>query len=769
MLMFHRSRGSSRGAFALRGVSLASACMLAIGPASAQNAATELPAVTVSPPATKAQTKAPTKAAPVLRKDTAATNAPPAAPVATADRNVSRNAALPPLGSRSGSLTSPTTAEATTEILRTPGAVAIVPDNQFKNSPANTIKDTLGWVPGIVLQPKSGIDNRVSIRGSGLTRNYGNRGVNLYLDGIPINTSDGLFDVFEIDPSAYRYIEVYKGANALRYGANALGGAINFVTPTGRDAPVFDARVDAGSFGFLKLQASSGGASGPFDYFVNASAQREDGYRAHSEGDMERLSANFGYRLSAGAETRFYVNANSWRQRLPGELTKSDALNAPRTADSEFVRQDQQRNIDSLRLANSTTLRFGPTTVDFGVFTHQRHVDHPIYRYLDYTVSDYGGFGRVTDDRVIGGFRNRLIVGINVHDGTIDYEEYDNPGGAVKGALVTSAIWKSQNQSAYAENNFYVLPNVALIAGGQFLHAVRDQEDRFPSNGDQSGRRSWDIFSPKAGVLWDLTPAWQIFANVSRSAEVPTYDANNFSSPISSNVDAQTATSYEIGTRGRRPNVSWDLAVYHSDLDNELQCLRTSPFSPCTVVNADRSIHRGIEAGFGVAVLKTTFAPEDRFWLNVAYTYNDFFFDGDPLFGDNKLPGVAPHIIRAEVLYKHPGGFYAGPNVEWMPEAFFADNANSLTIDPFALYNFRIGYDRGTGWSGYLEGRNLLDTRYISTTITAASADASSALFNPGAASPSTVGCATGSVRESLVTAYGPMERARLASGDFAR
>jgi iron complex outermembrane receptor protein len=24
--------------------------------------------------------------------------------------------------------------------------------------------------------------------------------------------------------------------------------------------------------------------------------------------------------------------------------------------------------------------------------------------------------------------------------------------------------------------------------------------------------------------------------------------------------------------------------------------------------------------------------------------------------------------------------------------------------------NFRIGYDRGTGWSGYLEGRNLFDT-----------------------------------------------------------
>lgn len=645
---------------------------------------------------------------------------------------------LPPIvvqGQQSGvpsSLTVSDTGQARTDIQRTPGAVEIVPDTAFKDGPANTIKDVVGWVPGVITQPKSNIDNRVSIRGSGLTRNYGNRGVNVTMDGIPINTSDGLFDLFEIDPTAYRYVEVYKGANALRYGANAFGGAINFVTPTGRDASPFEARVDGGSFGSLKGQVSTGGTSGPWDYFLTASAQREDGYRDHSNGHIERGSANIGYRFSPDAETRFYLNANSWRQRLPGELTKSDALNNPRIADSAFVAQDQQRNIDSVRVANKTTLRFGPTTVDLGIFTHQRHVDHPIYRYLDYTVSDFGGFARATDDRMIGGFRNRLVTGVNALNGTIDYQEYANPGNTVKGALLRNEMWRSQNYSAYAENSFYILPDVALVAGGQFLHAVRDQEDRFLSDGDQSGRRAWNIFSPKVGLLWDVDPAWQVFANISRSAEVPSYDVNIFSMPAGSNVNAQTATTYEIGTRGRRPDFTWDVALYHTELKNELQCLTTSPFSACTVVNADRTMHQGIEAGFGVAFLKSAFTQEDRFWLNVAYTYSDFRFEEDAVFGNNRLPGVPPHYLRAEVLYKHPNGFYAGPNVEWMPQAFFADNANSLTVDPYALLNFRIGYERETGWSGYLEGRNLFDTRYISSTITAGTATPASALFNPG-------------------------------------
>jgi iron complex outermembrane receptor protein len=149
-------------------------------------------------------------------------------------------------------------------------------------------------------------------------------------------------------------------------------------------------------------------------------------------------------------------------------------------------------------------------------------------------------------------------------------------------------------------------------------------------------------------------------------------------------------------------------------------------------VNADRTVHQGVEAGLGVAFLKSIFAQEDRVWFNLAYTYSDFRFDGDATWGNNRLPGVPPHYLRAEVLYKHLNGFYAGPNVEWMPQAFFADNANSLTVDPYALLNFKIGYDPGIGWSGYLEGRNLTDKHYISTTITAGTATAASQLFNPG-------------------------------------
>lgn len=632
----------------------------------------------------------------------------------------------------SQSLTVPNTAQATVDIQRIPGAVEVVPDTAYKGGPAQTVKDMLGWVPGIFAQPRYGDDARISIRGSGLSRNYGNRGINMYMDGIPINTADGLVDNFEIDPTAFRYIEVYKGANAMRYGANTLGGAINYVTPTGRDAGLFVGRVDIGSFGYKRTQASTGGVSGPLDYFITASAQEFDGYRQHSDGDQQRLSGNLGYQFSPDAETRFYVNLNAIDQRLPGEVSKASALHSPKTAASEFTRVDQQRNINSQRLANKTTLRFGSTTLELGVFGVNRHVDHPIFQYLDYTVRDYGGFIRATDDSQISGFNNRLVVGANIHNGKIDNDQYVNLTGGIKGALAASNIDRSKNISAYAEDTFSFLPNVAVVAGVQYLHAERDRKDRFLSDGDQSGSRTYDLFSPKIGLLWDVDASWQVFTNISRSAEIPTYDANTFVSTATSDLNAQTATTYEIGTRGTRPDFTWDFAIYHADIKNELQCLTTAPWAPCSVVNAGKTQHRGVEAGIGLPFLKSTFTQGDTFVFNAAYSFNDFRFDNDPTYGNNRLPGVPKHFLRSEVVYKHPNGFYAGPNIEWSPSSYYADNINSTTVDRYMLLNLRLGYMQAKGWSGYLEGRNLADRRYIANVAIAGTADPTMEIFNPG-------------------------------------
>ncbi len=620
--------------------------------------------------------------------------------------------------------------QARQEIQQTPGGVAIVAAQDYKNnSVASTIKDILGYVPGVFAQPKWGDDTRLSIRGSSLSRNFHLRGVQLYMDGIPINTSDGYGDFQEIDPTAYKYVEVYKGANALQFGANSLGGAINFVTPTGRDAGINSVGIDAGSFGYRRFQGSVGGATGPWDAFFTASNQSAEGFRDHSYGHSTRASGNIGYQFSPDFETRFYINANDVRQRIPGSVTRASALTSPQTAATGNITNDQQRNIDSGRIANKTTIRFDATTVEFGAFAVDRHLMHPIFQWLDYQYKDYGGFGKVTDDRIIGGFRNRLVAGVNVVNGEIDNKQYQNIGGT-KGALLSSSLDKSKNTSAYIENSFYFLPNVAAIGGTQFLYATRDRTARFGAT--SSGSTEFNLWSPKAGLLWNIDPTWQAFANISRSAEVPSFGESSAAPAIPFwMIRPQTATTYEIGTRGRRPDLTWELTGYRAEIRNELQCMYGAS-GQCSVVNADRTVHQGIEAGLGVAVFRNVFTPDaDKVWINLAYTYNDFRFDNDATFGNNQLPGAPRHFLRAEALYKHANGFYIGPNVEWVPQAYYVDNFNTFTTQAYAIWGLKAGVDDGT-YSMYLEARNIANTAYIASTSITRLANASSPLFEPG-------------------------------------
>ena len=118
--------------------------------------------------------------------------------------------------------------------------------------------------------------------------------------------------------------------------------------------------------------------------------------------------------------------------------------------------------------------------------------------------------------------------------------------------------------------------------------------------------------------------------------------------------------------------------------------------------------------------------------MNLAYTFNDFRFDNDRTFGNNQLPGAPRHYLRAELLYKHPTGFYIGPNLEWVPESYFVDSANTLKTEPYAIWGLKAGVDNGGTYSFYAEARNIGNKAYIASASIIDRANAASPLFEPG-------------------------------------
>src|SRR3546814_14469158 len=111
-------------------------------------------------------------------------------------------------------------------------------------------------------------------------------------DGIPVNLADGSFDFQTIEPMATRYIEVYRGANALGYGASTLGGAVNFVSPTGYDTPQIELRGELGSFDYQRFGMTTGGVHGTLAYFFSTRTFAQDGFRANARQYTTRPNAN---------------------------------------------------------------------------------------------------------------------------------------------------------------------------------------------------------------------------------------------------------------------------------------------------------------------------------------------------------------------------------------------------------------------------------------------------------------------------------------------
>jgi iron complex outermembrane receptor protein len=632
------------------------------------------------------------------------------------------------------SITAGGIAKAQEKIKSIPGAAVVVDAKEFENTRTVTIKDMLDYVAGVFAQPRFSEEVRLSIRGSGLSRTFHLRGIKLLQDGVPINLADGSGDFQDIDPTAFKYVEVYKGANALKYGAASLGGAINFVTPTGYDAAKLAGRIDFGSFGTIREQVSSGQVIGNSDYFITGSNIHSDGYRDHSTQDNTRFASNFGHKFSDSLETRFYLSYADVNSEIPGNLTKAQLESDSRKANSTNENMNYQRDFSVYRIANKTTWQGDALVINGGVYTLQKDLYHPIFQLIDQENSDYGIFGDTTISGYLAGKRNELTIGTNLSLGQNDTKQYVNNEGNY-GSLTNENNQKSKNADLYFEDQFYVKDNLAIIAGSQLTYASRNYKDEFFSDGDRSGEKKYYGISPKIGALYSIRPDIQLFTNLSSAYEPPTFSELTQSIPGFSglaDIEAQESTTFEVGTRGNEGRFNWDASIYHAKINNELMTYSLGG-SSSGILNADSTIHQGLELSLGALLLENIVAKNDLLTIRTSYSYNDFKFDGDNSWGDNQIPGAPKHYIRSELRYKEKSGFYISPNIEVVPEGYAVDMANTLYTDSYMLLGLQTGYEINKNITFYVDARNLTDKTYAATTgvITRATAS-NTAQFVPG-------------------------------------
>jgi iron complex outermembrane recepter protein len=668
------------------------------------------------------------------------------------------------------------------QLARRPGSNILIEEKDIKETRALNLEDVLRFAPGVRFQSRFNADEgQFQIRGTSLRNNFHHRGINILINGIFFGDADGFSDFESIDLLAYERIEIYKGANALRYGANSIGGAINFVPRTGYNASTMQARFEGGSYGLILGQVSSGRVTQPFrlfgkestaDYYISLTGNTQDGYQDNSQQARQRLNANFGLQIGDHQEIRAYILQANVSERIPGALTTAQLFADPRQAGGQTpTASPTGGNFFACNL-NNETCKYGryynlqrigvayrnefATNQFFEIIPYYQYqyIDHPIFQTIRQDNSNVGGEMRYGNTNPLFGLPNTFIVGFQPRYLDQHQKRFVNINGSI-GAVTNNAFVRTTYFGAYAEDALDATEKLTLVLGGRWDYSGRQATvENYGPAGNPANRnvpstlqttqqplRHFDAISPKLGFVYRTTDTTQLYFNASRAYEAPInlelLSAFNFNGTPNTgflNLDAQRAWQFELGHRGTSANrrYTWDATVY--DLEMEKEIITNIVNNANTFANANSTRHTGIELGASAVAYRGLFVRgaggQDQVSSRIAYTWSYFIFTDD-VFGattqggpftriaksGDRIPGAPEHSMAAELRYDHPSGWWIAPQFEWVPKGFYVDYANTAKNPAYFVVHVRSGWYLTKNVSLFAEGRNLTDKTYAGAVV----------------------------------------------------
>ena len=415
------------------------------------------------------------------------------------------------------------------ELRLTPGGATFIDGMDLSSRQVQHLGDALRYVPGVWAMSGTGTDSVfISIRGSNLDdKTFDLNGIKVIQDGLPLTAADGNTQTQLINPLASRHLVIYRGANALEYGASTLGGTIELTSPTAHATPS-SVSLRAGSHDAFAIQATAGHVFNEHvDAILTIDANTYGGYRQHSEQDALRLYGNIGLQLSEDIATRLFLTALNLDMEIPGSLTREEFEKDPSRANASAFIGDYQRDLDVYRLASLTSWDISDTQrITGGLSYENQELFHPIVAKSRF----FGGLHvqRNRDD-INGMIRygqqldaHDFVIGINGGVALVEGTNSDNEGG-IPGDANNRFDNSATNFELYALDRWSINTDWTVMFGAQFSTGRREVADTTLSTGNTEVLKdTYSGFNPRAGLVYHVDDHIEIYGQVSRLFEPPT-------------------------------------------------------------------------------------------------------------------------------------------------------------------------------------------------------------------------------------------------------
>lgn len=614
-----------------------------------------------------------------------------------------------------------------------PNSVSVITRQRIADQNLNTVEDTLRQTTGVTATPYGDGTSYFNARGYNLDAQY---------DGMPV--PGGVQYLAQFDMSIYDRVEILRGPAGLLQGSGSPAGAANFVRRMPLDHFAVSTDTQIGSWNFKRQTVD---VTGPFNSDGTARGRLivtgQDRDFFYDDAGEWHGTAYGALQFDLTDKTTLSLSGAYQKQRFSpfdygqSRYTDGSYLNAPRSA---FFGADwSYNNFETSELyanlkhefdngwTSNTTLMYRDMRND-STYAYMYDGVDPATNEAAYAVQ--GGpihkqwFG--IDTNVSGSFdflghESQLLLGANYA-----YRTSRSEGGFVDAGVVNiysapSTVpeldvpyafgdqSRSNESGVYGQTRLKLLDPLTVVLGGRFSFYSNENRSLVPTTTDWASDPSVNgKFTPYAGVVYDLTDNYSVYASYS-----DIFQPQTETTVAGGGLQPRVGEQYEVGVKGvfLDGGLTATLAAFNIN-DNHRAV--ADPSNPLYSVSAGKARSRGIEA----EVTGEVFTGLN---LTAGYTYLQTKFLSDPDYQGLVLDPEEPrHTFKLWSKYTfQDDSSLDGVSLGAGMRAYSSSDRGAGTgIDVghqggYAVFDAQVGYKINDHAEASLMVKNIFDRTYF--------------------------------------------------------
>lgn len=538
-----------------------------------------------------------------------------------------------------------TSTKMATEVDKIPTNITVISREEIEKYPGHYNVLTLlreANIPGLYIPSNAwgsgNGDLMTSTRGSEVY----NWGMKVMINGVEFNRGNGYIRAGRLAIHDIERIEITKTPSAV-YGDQAMGGIINIITRVAKEPLEAKAGI-----AYSSLRGGNGygvinGSNKKWEYYLDASALREDSYQEGGYVDCNNVYTMFRYALNKNANIAFHGSYKDSNGNYTAGLTR------------EQFEEDPSQN------PNTGADYYYETEENLGAFVYNQKLGrHELMCKVEVQSSSWKSYGSsifmdtdawhghpevsMTFNHDIGGMVNKLVIGGEYRFHDTNAKRYAATSFYDIGTKDRDFSRQDISYAGYMQDELRITDALTITAGIRYDFFDLDQVANIASSDTWSQKTG--AFSPKIGMTYQLCDEVNLFAGFNSGIKSPVRLQQWFTN---GELEPEKLYSYEVGVRGNISNwLDYNMAVFWQQVTDKF--VRPNVDWTSDFENAGETSAKGVELGAHARL-------PHGFYASTSFTYQDSKFDEFVSQGvdysGNHLTGVPDLMFSLQLGYRH--------------------------------------------------------------------------------------------------------------------